>query len=137
MLCFYFFVICLSHFHELPTNCGSNLDCDSLSHRAHFLHQIRVCGNSSNCCFFSHLWMGPGILGNYFFGHTAVMVLDKVVSYDPHIFGSVLHNLPGVDIALGLTPLVNNVHNLALDDHLFEHRVSGMEPVAAMHAALV
>ena len=32
---------------------------------------------------------------------------------------------------------MNNVHNLALDIHFLEHRVVGMEPVAAMHAALV
>ena len=63
--------------------------------------------------------MGPGILGNYYFGHTDVMVLDKVVSYDPHIFGSVLHNVSAVDIVLGPPPLANNVHNLALDNHLF------------------
>ena len=81
--------------------------------------------------------MGHGILGNYYFGHTAVMVLDKVVSYDPHIFGSVLHNVHVVYIALGLPPLAFNIHDLALDNHLFEHRVVGMEPVALMHAALV
>ena len=81
--------------------------------------------------------MGPGILGNYYFGHNAVMVLDKFVSYDPHIVGLVLHNVPVVDIALGPPPLANNVHDLALDNHLFEHRVVGMEPVAAMHDELV
>ena len=56
--------------------------------------------------------MGSGILGYYYFGHTAVMVLDKVVCYNPHIVGSVLHNVPVVDIALGLPPLANNVHDL-------------------------
>ena len=65
------------------------------------------------------------------------MVIDKVVSYDIHIVGSVLHIVPVVDIALGPPPLVNNVHDLALDNHLFEHRVVGIEHVAAMHAALV
>ena len=65
------------------------------------------------------------------------MVLSKVVSYDPHIFVSVLHNVPVVDIALGPPPLANNVHDLALDIHFFEHRVVGMESVAAMHAALM
>ena len=49
--------------------------------------------------------MGPGILGNYYFGHTDVMVHDKVVIYDPHVVGSVLHNVPVVDIALGPPPL--------------------------------
>ena len=81
--------------------------------------------------------MGPGILGNYYFGHTAVMVLDKVVSYDPHIFGLVLNIVPVSDIALGPPPLANNVHDLSLDNHLFEHRVVSMEPVAEMHAALL
>ena len=137
MFCFYFFVICPLYFHELPANCGSNLDCDSLIYRAHLLHQIRVCGSSSNFCIFSHLWMGPGILGNYYFGHTDVMVLDKVVNYNHHIFGEVLHIVPVVDIYLGPPPLENNVHDLALNKHLFEHRVVGMEPVAAMSAALV
>ena len=65
------------------------------------------------------------------------MVHGKVVSYNSHIVVSVLHNVPVVDIALGLPPLENNVHNRALDIHLFEHRVVGMESVAAMHAALV
>ena len=65
------------------------------------------------------------------------MVLGKVVSYDPHIVGSVLHNVPFVDIALGPPPLTNNVHNLALDIHLFEHRVVGMKYVAVMHVELV
>ena len=50
---------------------------------------------------------------------------------------SVLHNVPVVDIALGPPPLANNVHDFALDIHLFEYRVVGMESVAAMHAALV
>ena len=81
--------------------------------------------------------MGPGILGNYYFSHNAVMVLDKIVSYDPHIVGSVLHNVPVVDIDLGPPPLANNVHNLALNNYIFEHRVVGMEPVAEIHAALV
>ena len=133
MLCFYFFVICPLYFHEMPSNCGSNLDYDSSSYRSHPLHQIRVCGSSSNCCIFSHLLMGPGILGNNYFVHTSVIVLDKVVSYDPHIFGSVLHNVPVVDISLGPPPLVNNVHDLALDNHLFEHRVVGVESVVLHH----
>ena len=81
--------------------------------------------------------MGPGILGNYYSGHTTLVVLDKVVSYDPLIVGSVLHNFYVVDIALGSPPLANNVHDLALDNHLFEHRVVVMEPVTEMHAALV
>ena len=126
-----------SYFQELPANCGSNLDCYSLSYRAHLLHQIHVCGSSSNCCICSHLLMGPGILGNYYFGHTSVMVLDKVVSYDPHIVGLVLHNVPVVDVALGPPPLENNAHDLALDNHLFGHRVVIMEPVTAMHDELV
>ena len=63
--------------------------------------------------------MGSGILGYYYFSHTAVIVLDKVVSYDPHSVGSVLHNVPVADFALGLPPLANNVHDLALDIHLF------------------
>ena len=50
---------------------------------------------------------------------------------------SVLHTVPIVDIALGPPSLANNVHGLALDIHLFEHRVVGMESVAAMNAALV
>ena len=74
--------------------------------------------------------MGPGILGNYYFGHTDGMVLDKVVSYNPHIFGSVLHNVPVIDITLWPAPLGNNVHGLALDNHLFEHVFFGMEPAA-------
>ena len=65
------------------------------------------------------------------------MVLDKVVSYDPHIVRPVLHNVPVADIAFGTPPLANNVHDLALDNHLFEHRVVGMEPMAEMHATLV
>ena len=81
--------------------------------------------------------MGPGILGNYYFVHTAVMVLDKVVSYDLHIVGSVLHIVPVVYIALGPPPLANNVHDLSLGNHLFENMVVVMEPVAEMHAALV
>ena len=81
--------------------------------------------------------MGPGILGNYYFGHTDVMVLDKVVNYDHHIVGAVLHIVPIVDIALGPPPLANNFHDLTLDYHLFIHRVVGVEPMAAMHAVLV
>ena len=72
--------------------------------------------------------MVPGILGYYYFGHTSVMVLDKVVIYNPHIVGLVLHNVTVVGIALG-PPLANNVHDLVLDNHLFENRVVGMEPV--------
>ena len=106
MLCFYSFVILPSYLHEFSANFGSNLDCKSLSYCAHLLHQIRVCGSSSNCCIFSHLWMGSGIHGNYYFGHTSVMVLDKVVSYEPHIVGLVLHIVSVVDIALGTPPLV-------------------------------
>ena len=137
MLCFYFFVIRPSYFHELPSNCGSNLDCDSSSYRAHLLHQIHVCDSSYNFCIFSNLWMGPGILGNYYFGHTAMLVLDKVVSYDRHIVGGDLHIVLVVDISLGQPPLVNDVHDLVLDNHLFEYRVVGMEPVAEMYAELV
>ena len=48
--------------------------------------------------------MGSGTFGYYFFGHTAVLVLVKVVSYNPHIVGSVLHNALVVDIALGPPP---------------------------------
>ena len=81
--------------------------------------------------------MGPGILGNYYFVHTYVVVLDKVVIYDHHIVGEVLHIFPVVDITIGQTPLVNNVHDLILDNHLFEHRVVRMEPVVAMHVALL
>ena len=81
--------------------------------------------------------MSSGNLVYYYFGHTDVVVLGKFVSYDPHIVLSVLHNVPVVDIALGAPPLVNNVHDLALNIHLFEHRVVGMEYVAAMNAALV
>ena len=80
--------------------------------------------------------MGPGILGTYYFGHTDVMVFDKVLSYDHHIVGSVLHILLVVDIALGQIPLANNVHNLVLDNHLVDHRVVGMENVVDMNAAL-
>ena len=36
-----------------------------------------------------------------------------------------------------LSHLANNVHNLALDNYLFENRVVGMEPVSVMYAALV
>ena len=81
--------------------------------------------------------MGFVTLCCYYFGHTDVMLLGKFVSYDPHIFVLVLHFFPVVDITLGSPPLVSNVHNLALDIHLFEHRVFGMESVAVMHAALV
>ena len=81
--------------------------------------------------------MGSGTLGYYYFGHNAVMVIGKVVSYNPHIVLLVLHNFSVVDIALGTPPLANNVHDLALNIHLFEHRVVGMESVAAMHASLV
>ena len=137
MLFFYFFVLRPLYSHKLPDNCGSNLDCDSSSYPAHLLHQIYVCGSSSNCCIFSHLWMGPGILGNYYFSHTAVLVIDKVVSYDHHIVGVVLHIFLVVDIALGPPPFPNNVHELFLENHLFEHRFFGIEPVAAMYAALV
>ena len=65
------------------------------------------------------------------------MVLDKVGSYDHHIVGVFLQIFPVVDISLGQPPLANNVHNLVLDNHLFEHRVVGMAPVAAMHSELV
>ena len=65
------------------------------------------------------------------------MVLDKFLIYDQHIVREVLHIVPVVDIALGKLPLENNVHDLVLDNHLFEHRVVGVEPVAEMHAALV
>ena len=65
------------------------------------------------------------------------MVLGMVVSYDPHIFVAVLHTVPVLDIFLGPPPLANTVHNLALDIHIFEHRVVGMESVAVMHSALV
>ena len=81
--------------------------------------------------------MGSGTLGYYNFGHTDVMVLGKVISYDHHIFGLVLHNVPVVYISLWPPPLENNVHNLALNIHLFEHRVVGIESVAALHAAFV
>ena len=81
--------------------------------------------------------MGSGTPGYYYFGHTAMMVLGKILSYDPYIVVSVLHNVPVVDIALGPPPLENNFNKLALDIHLFEHRVVGMESVAAMHDALV
>ena len=65
------------------------------------------------------------------------MVLGKVVRYDPHIVVSVLHNVPVVGIALGPPPLANNVHDLAINIHIFSLRVISMESVAAMHAALV
>ena len=81
--------------------------------------------------------MGSGTLGYYYFGHTAVMVLVKVVRYNPHIFGLVLYNVPVVDISLGLPPLVNNVHDPPLNAQLVEHRAVGTEYVAAMHAAFV
>ena len=81
--------------------------------------------------------MGAGTPGYYYLGHTDVMVLGKVVSYDPHIVVLVLHTVPVVDIDFGPLPLANNVHNLALNIHLFDHRVVGMESVAAMHDALV
>ena len=83
--------------------------------------------------------MGPGILvlGNYYFVHTDVLVLDKVVSYDHHIVGDVFNIVFVVDIVLGQLPLANNVHDLFLDNPLFEHRVVGMEHVVAMHTALV
>ena len=81
--------------------------------------------------------MGPGILGNYYFGHTAVMMLDKVVNYDHHIVGAVFHIVHVLYIALGPPPLVNNIHELSLNNHLFQHRFVGMEPVADMHAAMV
>ena len=61
----------------------------------------------------------------------------KVVSYNHHIFGEVLHIVLVVYISLGHLPLANNVHDLVLDNHLFEHRVIGMEPVLAMHTSLV
>ena len=95
MFCFYFFLMRPSYFHELPANCGSNLDFDSLIYRADMFHQIRVCGSSSNCCIFSHLWMGSGTPGYYYLSHTDVMVFGTVVSYDPHIVVSVLHTVPG------------------------------------------
>ena len=63
--------------------------------------------------------MGPGILGDYYFFHTAVMLLDKFVIYYPHIVGLVLHNVHVVDISLGPHPLANNAHDLTLDNHLF------------------
>ena len=49
----------------------------------------------------------------------------------------VLHNVPVVYIALGPPPLANNVHDLTLDIHPFEHRVFGMESMATMYDALV
>ena len=79
-----------------------------------------MCVSSSNCYILLHLWMGPGILGNYNFSHTYVMVIDKVLSYDFHIVGLVLHNIPVVDIALGPPPLSNNAHDLVHDVHIFE-----------------
>ena len=81
--------------------------------------------------------MVPEILGNYYFGHTAVMVPDKVVNYDHHIVWVFLHIVPVVYFYLGPPPLANNVHDLALNNHLFEHRFVGMDPVTATHAAFV
>ena len=81
--------------------------------------------------------MGPGILGNYYFGQTDVLVLDKVVRHNHHIVGAVLHIVRVVDTSLWKTPLASNVHDLVLDKHLFEHRVVGMEPVVAMYATFV
>ena len=81
--------------------------------------------------------MVPEILGNYYFSHTSVMLIDKVVSYNHHIVWAVLHNVPVVYIVLGQPPLSNKVHDLVLDNHIFEHRVVGMEPVSTMHASLV
>ena len=78
--------------------------------------------------------MGPVILGNYYFRYNDVLVPDKVVSYDHHIVRAVLHIFLVVDIALGKLPLANNVHNLALNNHLLEHRVVSIEPVVEMHA---
>ena len=66
-----------------------------------------------------------------------MVVIDKVVSYDLHIVGLVLHNVPVVDIALGTPLLANIVHDLALDIHLFDHRFFGMKSVASMHDTLV
>ena len=85
------------------------------------------------------MWIGPGILvlGNYYFVHIAVLVFDKVVSYDHHIFLAVLHIVLVVDIDFRQLPLENNVHDFVLDNYLFEHRVVGMEPVVAMHTVLV
>ena len=81
--------------------------------------------------------MGPGILGNYYSGHTVVVVIYKVVSYDHHIVGEVLHIFLVVDITLGQLPLANNVQDLALNNHLFEHRVVSMKHVVATNAAFV
>ena len=81
--------------------------------------------------------LGIHVLRNYYFGHTAVLVLDKVVRYDHHIVGAVLHIVLFVDFALGQLPFSNNFHNLVLDNHLFVHRVVGMEPVVEMHTVLV
>ena len=81
--------------------------------------------------------MGPGILGNHYFVHTDVMVIYKVVSYSQHTVGTVLHIVLLVDIALGQLPLAKNVHDLVLDNHLFESMIVGMEPVVEMYAALV
>ena len=96
-----------------------------------------MCYSSSNCCICSYLWIGLGILGNYCFGYTDVFVLDKVVSYDHNIVGAGLHIVLVVDIDLGQISLANNVLNLVLNNHLFEYRVVGMEPVVTMNAALV
>ena len=65
------------------------------------------------------------------------MVLDKVGNYNHNFVRAVLHISPVVDISLCPPPLANNVHDLALDNHLFEHRVVGVESVVAMYAALV
>ena len=64
-------------------------------------------------------------------------MLDKVVSYNHHIVVEVLHIVFVFDIALGQLPLANNVHDLVLDNHIFDHRVVGKEPVVVMHNTLV
>ena len=51
--------------------------------------------------------------------------------------GAVLHIFPVVNISLGPPPLADNVHNLAIDNHCFEHRVLSMKPVAEIHDTLV
>ena len=81
--------------------------------------------------------MGPVILVIYYFGHTALLVLDKVVSYEHHIVGVVLHIFLVVDIFIEHLPLANNIHDLVLNNHLFKHRVVGMETVVLIHAAFV
>ena len=53
------------------------------------------------------------------------------------MLGAVFHIVPVVDISLGQLSLANNVHDLVLNNHLFEHRVFSMEPVVAMHTAFV